>query len=77
MVYDRGGYPGTLQAENLSFIASVAGASRRPEPLTSDCEGRGVVFKLRKRRYFTSVGGKERKKASAADAGRRPERNGE
>ena len=32
---------------------------------------------MRKRRYFTSVGGKERKKAGAAGAGRRPERSWE
>ena len=31
----------------------------------------------KKRRFFTSVGGKERKKAGAAGAGRRPERSGE
>ena len=43
--------------------------------------GFGVGFKKGDnavtRRVFTSVGGKERKKASAAGAGRRPERNGE
>ena len=31
------------------IIASVGGASRARESLTSDCEGRGVVYRLSRR----------------------------